>query len=268
MLFKKKISRCWRTVVSKRSKINPSPIFILGKEKSGTTAIAALLAEYTASSSTLDIPAIWGDKETKIYSGKTSFTDFVQHNKYEFSKDIIKEPGLTFLYPKIKAVFPQATFVMIIRDPRDNTRSILNRLNLPGNLEQLPPEVIIPSNWEVVLNSKWIGARGNNYIEMLADRWNRSVDVYLNYSKEMFLIRYENFLKDKKKAIEELANRLELPGTNDISDKVDIQYQPRGNRGISWEEFFGPENLRRIEWICGSRMTQFGYQPVLETSLG
>jgi hypothetical protein len=45
---------------------------------------------------------------------------------------------------------------------------------------------------------------------------------------------------------------------------VDVQYQPRGDRGVSWLEFFGRENLRRIEGICGGRMAQLGYRPTLQ----
>ena len=48
---------------------------------------------------------------------------------------------------------------------------------------------------------------------------------------------------------------------NDISDKVDRQYQRRGDRNVSWPDFFGPDNLARIERICGDRMQRFGYLP-------
>jgi hypothetical protein len=75
----------------------------------------------------------------------------------------------------------------------------------------------------------------------------------------MVLIRYEDFLEDKTGEIARLAERLGLARINDISDKVDTQYQPRGNRGIDWHTFFGEGNLKRIERICSDRMHLLGY---------
>jgi len=76
----------------------------------------------------------------------------------------------------------------------------------------------------------------------------------------MTLAKYEDFMSDKCRYIAELAKQLGVPKRNNIDSKVDIQYQPRGkDRHVSWEEFFGKQNLKRIERICGTRMEKFGY---------
>lgn len=76
----------------------------------------------------------------------------------------------------------------------------------------------------------------------------------------MTLVKYEDFLADKHGFIARLAGQLHIPEKANIRDKLDVQYQPPGDRYISWEVFFGVENLKCIEQICSSRMKEFGYK--------
>lgn len=261
MSIGKDIQTLRRFSLSRFSRINVTPIIILGNQKSGTTVIAVLLAECTGSSVTLDIQNIAGVIQTKIRSRQIAFSDFVKCNKHEFSRTIIKEPCLTFLYPQVQEFFQAAKYVMIVRDPRDNIRSILNRLNIRGDLEDISWKIFstIPPGWQVIVDNRWLGLHGDTYIEMLAERWSHAADVYLQHSEEMILIRYEDFIADKAGTIEQLARQLGLAPINNIADKVNIQYQPKGNHDITWQEFFGYDNLMRIERICGTRMLKFGY---------
>jgi hypothetical protein len=41
---------------------------------------------------------------------------------------------------------------------------------------------------------------------------------------------------------------------------VDQQFQPKGDRGISWNDFFAPESLNAIERICRAEMDLLGYE--------
>jgi len=233
----------------------------LGNQKSGTTAIAALLAMSTLKAATLDIRGIYEPVQTMLHSGKLSFMQFVRRNKAAFSRTIIKEPNLTFLYSKLKAHFPQAHYVIIVRDPRDNIRSVLNRLNINGTKPVLRSEEMaaLSPEWQLMLNGQWLGLTGDTYIEQLAARWNLAADTYLQHRNEILLVRYEDFVKEKANTVYQLATNLNLPRLADISDKVDTQYQPRGQHCVRWYDFFGADNLRRIERICGSQMEHFGY---------
>jgi hypothetical protein len=234
---------------------------VLGNQKSGTSAIAHLLADYGGLSKTVDIPESWWPTLKDLLSGTLRLVDFAQRYKHRFSSDLIKEPNFTFLYSQLKELHPKGAFVFIIRDPRDNIRSLLNRVGVPGNVESIEHASLrIPNNWRPLFDADLWALEAEHYIEILAARWNRAADVYLEYPDEMILIRYEDFVADKTGAIERLARDLGLPRVNDISDKVDIQYQQRGDRNVSWEEFFGAENLMRIERMCGGRMTKFGYE--------
>jgi hypothetical protein len=74
-------------------------------------------------------------------------------------------------------------------------------------------------------------------------------------------------MNDKYGVIKEMAERLGIERKSDISKKLDVQFQPRGNRGIAGVDFFGEQNLQRIERICASRMNQFGYSTSLAESI-
>lgn len=251
----------WATITSR---INRSPIVILGNQKSGTSVIAALLGEMTGLSVTIDLrKEIEKPTYNQVKSGELSFDQFVKINKLDFSRDIIKEPNLTVFYQELQQYYQQARYVFVIRDPRDNIRSILNRLKIPGNLpelkEEYQEEIKQYPAWNLVLNGQWLNLGGDNYIERLAERWNLTTDVFLQNQDQMILIGYEEFVKDKVAAITNLAQQLELKPINDIREKVNIQFQPRGDRNVKWIEFFGEDNLERIERICEDRMKYFHY---------
>lgn len=265
--LRKIVRRPYRKYLSWTASVNPRPVIGLGNAKSGTTVVAALLAEHTGLSVTLDLRGIYLPMLTRLHSGEVRFEEFVERNRLEFSRDIIKEPNLTLLYSDVRRVFPRARSFIVVRDPRDNIRSILNRLRIPGNLEHLDLDRVptLTPEWRLGLDASWLGVRGRNYIEMMAGRWNLAADVYLNHAGEMRLVRYEDFLGGKVAAIQALAADLELSGVHDIASKVDVQYQPRGDRRVSWLEFFGRDNLRRIDDICAGRMARLCYRPALES---
>ncbi|MGV2829974.1 sulfotransferase family protein [Myxosarcina sp. GI1(2024)] len=241
--------------------LHPAPIFILGHAKSGTTAIATLLAKISRQLVTID-PIYRIDPQNELQrqllTGKLKLKDVVRAHKFYFSTPINKDPKLTFFYQDLRECFPQAKFIFVIRDPRDNIRSFLNRRNIPGHLKHIPFE-----------KRGFVGQippiPGKNYIEQLSNRWNLAADTYLANRSQFTLIRYEDFIADKIAAIAHLAHQMQLKPIEDISQFIDIQYQPSGDRSSSWLEFFG-NNFQTIETICGERMNYFDY-PLFQPSL-
>lgn len=251
-----------KQILNRIARINPAPIFVLGNQKSGTTAIAALLSQLTEASATLDIRGIYEPVRTSLHRKEISFEEFVQRNRLDFSREIVKEPNLVFLRDELLSWFPNSKMLFISRDPRSNIRSILNRLSIPGDLPYLEEKHLssLHAGWRGTINGEYLGLEGKNYIETLAARWDLAAKTYLENADNITLIRYEDFCEDKVGEIERLARRVGLEPVSDISDMVDHQYQRRGDKNISWREFFGAENLARIEYICGERMEKLGYE--------
>lgn len=243
------------------ARVHTHPILLLGNQKSGTTAIAALLAEMADLPITLDLKKEFADPVVdRLRTEALTMKDFVEHHRLDFSRPMIKEPSLTPFYRQLADFFPESKFVIVVRDPRDNVRSILNRLGIHGNLDSVPAEARpkITRAWQLILDGEWLGIPGTHYIDKLAHRWNFTTDIYLANADEIILSRYEDFLADKPGEIKRLADALGLPARNDICSKVDIQFQPAGDHTVTWHDFFG-ENLERIESICAERMEAMGY---------
>jgi hypothetical protein len=236
---------------------------VLGNQKAGTTAIAALLARRAGVSATLDFRYLSPAALRAAHAGPDGVRSLTSRHRLDFSRAVVKEPHLSLLHPGLAAAFPEARFVMIVRDPRDNVRSVLDRLGLPGHRDRLEPgwDRDVNGLWRLVVDGRWAGIEGETYVESLAARWARIADVYLGAPDRFALVRYEDFVRDKEGAVTDLAVQLGLPLRNDIADAVDAQYQPRGNRSVGWDEFFGPANLARIEAVCGDRLGALGYAP-------
>lgn len=242
------------------------PIVMLGNQKTGSTAIAALLAEATGEPVTLDLQRAIKDVgwQLCVKYGVTEFEEVAHRYKEDFSRAIIKEPSLSYFYKEMVGLIPNAKFVFIHRNPYQNIRSILNRLKVPGNLQGIDyndwPELKKTPVWRLALDSSWLGRPQGTYIEGMAHRWDVAARTYLDAKDDFISIRYEEFTQNKKAVIENLAHQLGLTVRKDISASVDVQHQPKGNRGVSPCDFFGEENLAVIRNICSESAEQLGYE--------
>lgn len=243
--------------------VNPEAIFFLGNQKSGTTAIAALTARCAGVSATLDLTranheVVW----PKLWSGELPFQDFLRRFRAEFSRQLVKEPSLSvFATPLLQNFSRNRGCVLVVRDPRDNIRSILNRLSLPGDLADLTEHQrrALPRSWPTVLDGTWFGLAPGNYISQLAQRWNFILDRYDQHRDRITLVRYEDFMADKAAYIQKLVSQLGLGHLVSIDEQVDIQFQPAGDRVTDWAAFFGRQNLSLINEICAPHMQSLGY---------
>lgn len=236
------------------------PVIVLGNQKSGTSAIAHLLADAGGLSKTIDIPALWPPAGAEILRGHARFADVVRRHKSSFAAGVIKEPWMTFFAEQVIERFPRAAYVFVVRDPRDNIRSFLNRRSIPGNRDRLP-DGSLPAQWrQVAFDPELWGGEGENYIGVLAHRWNKAARAYLDHRDRMVLAKYEEFEADKVGFIRQLAEAVGVTPSHDISARVDTPYQRPGNRDVTWDDFFGEANRRRIEAICAPGMTSFGYR--------
>lgn len=251
-------SRFYNPLVS----VHTSPVIILGNQKSGTSAITALLAKATGQSVTIDIPPLWEPTFTDLIQGEKELQDLISDNKIHFSRKIIKEPNLTFLYPQMKKIFPNSKFVLIVREPQANIRSLLNRVNVSGDLSEFKDYAKLPKNWHSIFTHNFSEGQNNaaNYTEILAHRWKKATEIYTKHPQDIQLVKYEDFTKNKAEYIYELAKRLDLEVKNKIESFVDIQYQPKGKQPLSYTDFFGEANLNKIKKICYENSEQQIYK--------
>ena len=243
-------------------RINRKPLFILGNPKSGTTIIGKLISKASNKSHTSDIRSVINNPAKKIDLGKLSVREFIKFHKYEFSKEIIKEPSLSFYIDDLIEIYPNSKFIWIVRNPFQNIRSILNRLKIKGNYNKIK----LDSFEEINKNPAWkynLEFKKNNtnylYIEAMAHRWNLLVDFYFKNQDKIILVKYEDFIADKKKYIYKLLDKLEINKVQEIDNFLDIQYQPKGNPSVDINKFFGEKNKEIILRICKKNMKKLNY---------
>lgn len=241
-----------------------APLFVLGNQKSGTSAIAALLGARTGQPTTVDLRREVGRQYYKrIVSGECDFESLVRRNRLDFSRPIVKEPNLTLFHAALEALYPEARFLFVVRGPHQNLRSILDRLSIAGNLPRLESHHMgdVDPGFELVLDGRWAGIDGgDHYIDRLCARWNACADVYLERSEAMHLVRYEDFQQDKVGCLDRIAAHFGFDARRDIDALVDRPFQRVGRPNVDLRVFFG-ENYARIDRLCADRMARFDYAP-------
>ena len=234
-------------------------LLIIGEAKSGTTAAANLLGLSTHMSVKSDISALWHPTNEQIWTGERSFRDVYQTIKNEFRFNIIKEPNLTFMFSEVQSVFPTLPVLFVIRSPYYTLRSQLSRMELPGNLENLTKNELerVEPNWRVIFRSPFIDRPSSHYISILAQRWCFAAEIYLKNRRQFYIFKYEDFLKNKAKYIEEQVKELGFQKKRNIESLVDVPFQPKG-ASTPIHAFFGERNCHLIKEACSKTLQRLG----------
>ena len=255
------ISRWFREErLARKVVIHPDPGFILGMQKSGTSAVAGLLALRTGTPVASDLAREWR-RCTLVRASKSerAFARYVRRNAVDFSRKIVKEPGLTFVFDRLAARWPEARSLVVVREPVATIRSIVDRLGLPGDADARAADMMekIPQAWRAVLDNRWLDVESDHYIDQLADRWCIAAEMAVEAREHRMTIRYEDFVVDKVGVLDEIAGHFELPVVADIDAFLEVPFQPPGRRDDP-KIVFG-ENLDRIERRTARLSQRLGY---------
>lgn len=242
------------------------PVLVLGNQKTGSTAIAKLLAARGNLSAATDIHPLQ-KPEAHLNNDPSTVEAFLQHVRYYFRHDLVKENVLTPATDALLKVLPQARPVYVVRHPVHNTRSILDRLGLPGTPRPLHTLDLSDGGWRSVVENHAFDGQADDHITSLAQRWSQTAAVYLRHRDRLTLVRYEDFMADKQACIHHLAERIDVPQKRDIRPLLDVPFQPRGrHRSVPPESFFSDEALAIINEECANTMRALNYEPVAPPS--
>lgn len=170
-----------------------------------------------------------------------------------------KRPMYVQALPVIYEMFPDAQFIVIVRDPRGVVAS-LKKLGWP-------PQVV---------------RKGT--VEGAVQRWLASVrsgrqGVRRYRADQILEIRYEDLVTDPTGVLAHLCRFLRLPqsgidsmlqfhrGGTDIPDKQRSRYHPNVARPVtddavrSWTDVLTPVEVAIIERAAGREMARYGYEP-------
>ncbi len=239
-------------------------IFVCGMPKSGTTAIAKLLAHSLDVSVNSDpfnrLDELGVKYRGQLFAGDMTLEALWSENRAVFRGQLVKDPNFPLLLEPLYRLFPAASFVFLVRDPFENIRSLLNRVSLPGEITNLDSSnVSIGTTWLNLLNGTTPDMPGNNYIENLSWRWKKSAELLHQYRERAVIAKYDDFVLDKENYIYSLGAKLDRSCKKSVADLVDVQYQPKGKSVKDPCGFFSPDAIDTISRITQDASRKFGY---------
>lgn len=243
-------------------------IVVLGHQKSGTTVIAALLSMMLDDEYSKD-PLYFVDlgnaqQVERLLMRPDLLRSVVSRHRRLFCRSVLKDPDLSFLVPQARAVFDNAKFLFVIRDPRTVIRSIADRLSLSKeDLCVTAENLSLPNrHWTLILSGALPPERGATVAEVLAHRWRRAAGEYLQNPGGFTLIKYEDFLQEKLETLRTGLTELGLRQKVDVAQWVDHQFQPKGKSTVATHERIGRGTWDSVTDICRRELIHFGYESV------
>lgn len=237
-------------------------VFVLGNQKTGSTAVAELLGAWGNLNAVTDIPPLQSPHAT-LANEPGAVTSFLQHFRFYFRHDLIKENALTPATDALLSVLPRARPIYVVRHPAHNIRSILDRVGLPGTPRALDRLDLSDWGWEPIVENRQFEGQPDDHITALAQRWSATTAIYRRHQDRVSLVRYEDFMADKEDCIRRLADRLDIPQKRDIRPLLDVPFQPRGrHRSVPPASFFSGDALEIINRECAEGMAALDYAPI------
>ncbi len=209
------------------------------------------------------------EKYIRIALSVNKFFDKPNRNKKEVTHIIHKIPYYTFFVKELLEIFPEAKFIINIRDPRAQNYSHIKR----ASTEKLFLGKSNPEGRSVL----W-----NFYAE-------ETLQLLKNYPDKCYLFQYEKFVENPEKIIKEILDFLNLPYSDTIwqfhqyvkdflkqvqpylSENKIKKYIPL-SKPVSttyiddWKKM-NKKDIELIEYICRDNMEKFNYTLTTEKQL-
>lgn len=275
----------------------PDPVFVVGCSRSGTTITYETLA---ATPRFLkfgwEIPQFWDGLYGPLNNGWQSEAAGAEHARPEH-----REAALRYFYQRLGAgwvldktcinvmripylyrLFPQAKFVFIQRDGRDNVSSMMDgwrmgrtdgRFELSQFFGPFPEEVAINGGefreWAFFLPPGWRQYNHASLEEVCAYQWITANRLALEAKAEIppgqwVHLRYEDIFERPVEMFQEAFARLDIPFTAELRSRCAnlrptsiVKGTPRKQK---WKAS-NPEAIQRILPMIRPLMLEMGYDP-------
>ncbi len=275
----------------------PDPVFVVGCSRSGTTiTYETLSAAPQFLSFGWEIPQFWDSLYGPLNNGWESEAANARHARAEH-----RDAALRYFYqrlgpgwvldktcinvmriPYLHALFPQARFVFIHRDGRDNVSSMIDgwhmgrtdgRFELSYTLGPCPEKVAIEhgrfKEWAFFIPPGWRDYNQASLAEVCAFQWvsaNRlALDAKAAIPPQQWVqLRYEDIFERPVEMFRDAFKRLGIPFTADLESRC-AHLQPtsvvKGTpKRQKWREH-NPGAIESILPVIRPLMLELGYEP-------
>ena len=272
----------------------PDPIFLIGCSRSGTTVTFETLRKSNRLLSfPYELPQLWHslygpwDNQWASECANERNADPAHREKvlaYFYARlgkgQVLDKSCINILrIPYLHALFPNARFVYIYRDGRDNVSSLMDgwrhngHFNLKPLLGEIPETIAINkgefSDWSFFLPPNWRDYNNASLEEVCAHQWNTANTLALEakplIAEDKWIeLRYEDLVESPVELFENIFSRLNL----DFDDAIKAHCAVLNKRPTSivagppkkekWR-INNPDAITKILPKIERLMTQLGY---------
>lgn len=250
---------------------------IIGCARSGTSILGELIAAHPDVKYIYEAHPVWeiggaGANESHRLTAAHATPEVVREIREWFEREsggkmvVEKCPRNALRVPFIRAIFPDARIIHIVRDGRDTTCSLK-----PG---------VGGEEWRHLKPEDWQELRRLPWAERCAKLWAEVVTLAEDElaGVDHLTLRYEDLLAEPRTQADRILEFLELPASEAVTafcDKVQNKtegsymadnYTKKWNtpdhavRVGRWRENLTAEEQRAVETITASALRRFGYE--------
>lgn len=278
------------------------PIILFGNFRSGTTMLQKVISTHPDVVPLYEPVGLWlyadpgrshDEFEEKDATDKVKRYIRNQFLKYqEQNGDRIvaeKTPHNILRIPYVRAIFPEAHFLYIVRNPLSFVSSVELKWQRPAGGKRIIRRMkstpvtqlhhylkrFINQQWNNrILRRKYLSIWGPRYkgiqedlktenlLTVIARQWSRSSekaerDLSLFEDGQVLRLRYEDFVQNPLSDLERICAHCGLQMTDDMAKTV--KDMVKTDRNLKWQRF-NPEDLARIMPELGDEMERHGYE--------
>lgn len=266
------------------------PIFIIGAPRSGTSLLfrvlraSSRLAHWPGEAHEVweaDFhPALtgWASNALIAADAQRPEAERIKRSFYLVTggrrRLIDKTPRNALRVPFIDALFPDARFIYLQRDGRENINSLINAWRTPRyRTYRLPEPHAIPGAdpawWKFVLYPGWQKDASGPLEVVCAKQWLTCNDAALEASRSIGLerwveVRYEQLIEDPEQEVKRLVEFLGLPYEESVKDKAgEVKTKPVNVvtpvQAGKWRHE-NPQEIASVLPLIRSTMSEMGYE--------
>ena len=278
------------------------PILLFGNTRSGTTIVQKVLSTHPDVVEWYEPNALWlyadpGRVHDEFY--ESDATDkvkryirkrFLKYQKRNGNRVVLeKTPQNILRIPYVRAIFPEATFLFIVRDPFSFISSVEYKWQRPvtgsgivRRLKDMPlsqlhywvRRYIVQQIYKRVLRRKYLSIWGPRYggiqddlkthdlLTVIARQWSvcsskAEKDMAAFENGQILRLKYEDFVEDPISDLERICAHCGLEMTGDMVKAA--RGMVKSDRKLKWQRF-DPHDLARILPEIRDEMQRHGYE--------
>jgi hypothetical protein len=278
------------------------PIILFGNFRSGTTMLQEAISTHPDVVEWFEPTGLWlyadpgrSHDEFDENDATDKVKRYIRNNFLKFQQQhgnriiIEKSPHNILRIPYVRAIFPEARFLFIVRNPLSFISSVELKWQRPANGERIVQRLkstpitqlhhylnrFLSQQWNNrILRRKYLSIWGPRYkgiqedlkteelLTVIARQWSRSSrkaerDLALFEDGQVLRLRYEDFVEDPISDMERICAHCRLEMTNDMAKAV--KEMVKSDRKLKWQRF-DPHELARIIPEIRDEMQRHGYE--------